>query len=199
MNEQGPTKMGQKGDTTYLLIGIVASILIAALSWTHFYQDQEASIYDFRFQLRNDLFGKPDQLSAIATIDIDDLALQTFGFPFTRDRHAVLVDILHKYQARMIGFDIFFYEPSKPLLSPEEIALLEQESFTKNEVIELIKDYDQDFLQSAQKKGIVYLAQTFEVTERGADFAGRNLRERTPDKEVALKALASSSINHRVS
>ena len=72
MNEQDHEKKSQKGGGIFLIIGILASAAIIALSWTPFYEDLESSIYDFRFQLRNDLFDPPAQLPAIATLDIDD-------------------------------------------------------------------------------------------------------------------------------
>ncbi|MDP6778925.1 MAG: adenylate/guanylate cyclase domain-containing protein [Candidatus Latescibacteria bacterium] len=194
MTEQSAPAASQKGAGIHLLLGILVSLAIAALSWSHFYEDQEASIYDLRFLLRNDLFGEPYQLPAVSTVDIDDDALQAHGFPFPRDRHAALVDILNQYDAKMIGFDIFFYEPSPAILSPDDVSRLEQDTLTKDEVIALIQDYDRDFLRAAQSGDIVYLAQTFEITESGADFARENLRERSEDVDAALVSLARSSV-----
>ena len=185
MNASGSERMFQKGGATRLLIGVLISAAMAALSWTVFYEDQEARIYDARFQLRNRLFGAPEQLSALSTINIDDLALQTYGrWPWTRDRHAVLLDILREYGAKMIGFDVFFYESSPTVLNPDEVAGMERESFSKGEVMELIRDYDRDFIRAAGAAGNVYLAQTFEISEKGAEFARRNIRKRTPEKEA---------------
>ena len=180
------------GGGPHLLIGVITSVVIAALSWTHFYQNQEASIYDTRFRTRNDIVGAPTQSPYISTIDIDDLALQTYGWPLTRDRHAELVDILDKYGSSMIGFDIFFYEPAQTLLSPDDVAGVERNSLTKEEVIQMIKDHDQDFLRSIKESDIVFLPQTFEIAEKGADFAADNLRKREADKNAALEALSKS-------
>ena len=108
--EQSSSSSGS--NTTQLVIGVLFSLIILTLMWTQFYEDQEASTLDFRFRMRNDLFGAPYQSPDITTIDIDDLALQNHGWPFTRDKHAELVSVLHRYGAKMIGFDMFFYEPS---------------------------------------------------------------------------------------
>ena len=107
-----PDKIGNQ-----LLIGIGAGIAIALLSLTHFYQDLESSSYDFRFLKRNDWTGQPMQLPFIATIDIDDAATQAHGFPFKRNLHADLVEVISQFGARVIGFDIFFYEPAGQTLS----------------------------------------------------------------------------------
>ena len=193
MNETQEKTKG-KGGGTHLLIGVITSAVLIALSWTHFYEDQEASIYDFRFRLRNDLFGQPAQDPAISTIDIDDVALQAFGFPFPRDRHALLVDILGRFGARMIGFDIFFYEPGAALLSPEDVLQFEAETLSKDEVVGLIKNFDQNFIQASDDNRIVYLAQTFEVTDRGPEFARQNLRSRSDEKVAAIRALERFSV-----
>ena len=91
MSDEGTSSKSGSASAVHVLIGIVVSGAIVALSFTHVYQDQEASLYDFRFLLRNDLFGSPPQFDRVATIDIDDLALQTYGWPMTRDRHADLL------------------------------------------------------------------------------------------------------------
>jgi len=193
MNETQEKTKG-KGGGTHLLIGVITSAILIALSWTHFYEDQEASIYDFRFRLRNDLFGQPAQNPAISTIDIDDVALQAFGFPFPRDRHALLIDILGRFGARMIGFDIFFYEPGAALLSPEDVLQFGAETLSKDEVVGLIKNFDQNFTQASDDNPIVYLAQTFEVTDRGPEFARQNLRSRSDEKVAAIRALERFSV-----
>ena len=197
-NAQKKKKQPLKDAGTFLMIGVIVGVVLSALSFTHVYQDQEASLYDWRFRLRNTLFEKPAQYDKISTIDIDDLALQTYGWPLTRNWHARLIDVLHTYNAAMIGFDIFFYEPSGQLLSPEEIAALETETLTKSDILALIKDYDRDLRESMQRTNIAYLTQTFEVVdddvENPLEFARNNLRQRTPEKEQALSLLRRFSI-----
>ncbi len=200
MNQNGEKKKKKlvKNAGTLLFIGVIVSMLISALSFTNVYQDQESSLYDWRFQFRNELFGEPEQHNKLATIDIDDLAFQTYGFPMTRDLHGHLVQAIHKYGARMIGFDIFFYEPSEPLLSPQDVASIDKETLTKNEVIQLIKDYDKVLLEASQQSNIVYLSNTFEVIDddipNAATFAKNNLRNVTPEKKQAVELLDRFSI-----
>jgi len=194
MSEEESPKAAEKGQATHLLIGVMVSVAILLLSWTHFYQDQEASAYDARFLLRNSLFGQPFQHPAVATVDVDDLALQTYGFPFTRNWHAALVDVLNKYRSKMLGFDMFFYEPSIPELSPADVSAIDKETFTRDEVIGLIADHDGDFLRATENSSLVYLAQTFEVAEEGPEFARDNLRKRSPEKLAALPSLEPYSV-----
>ena len=151
-------KPHQKGSLLRLMIGVVISALVVALSWTQFYETQEASTYDFRFQMRNQYFSPPPQLPNVATVDIDDPALQAFGFPFTRNLHARLLDILHDYKSEMIGFDIFFYEPSQLVLSQEALDDLKGDAMTRDQVLSMIQNFDNDFRRSAESSGIVYLA-----------------------------------------
>ena len=199
MNESQDKKSNApKNPGTFLAIGVIVSLVISLFSFTHIYNDQESSIYDWRFQMRNEVFGEPHQLEKISTIDIDDLALQTYGFPFSRDWHARLVETIHRYGAKMIGFDMFFYEPSSQLLSPDEIVTLDKDPVSKDELLGLIKDYDRELLNATQSTDIVYLAQTFEVVgdtiANAAEFAQNNLRDRTPEKEAAIKLLDRFSI-----
>ena len=199
MNEGEEKKSNTpKNAGTLLSLGVIVSLLLSALSFTNVYEDQESSIYDWRFRLRNDLFGEPHQLPKVSTIDIDDLALQTYGWPLTRDWHGRLVETIHRYGASMIGFDIFFYEPSTQLLSPDDIASLDKDTINKNELLSLIKDYDQELLNATENTGIVYLAQTFEVVgdtiPNASEFAQNNLRDRSPKKEASIQLLKRFSV-----
>lgn len=195
MPDEDKSAKAESGLTTQLLLSVAAAVAIALLSMTHFYQDLESSSYDFRFRKRNDWFGKPTQLPSIATVDIDDLAYQTHGFPFTRDLHARMVETIYQYGARMIGFDMFFYEPSGEHLSPKAIASLDDDSFSREAVHGLIQDHDQDFVRAAKQTDIVYLSQTFEIAEgKTVDFAEQNQRQRTPEKDRAVDALSRFSV-----
>jgi len=199
MNQSTPKKSNApKNASTLLLTGVLVSLALSALSFTNVYEDQESSIYDWRFRLRNDLFGEPYQNPKVSTIDIDDVALQNHGWPLTRDWHARLIETLHHYGARMLGFDIFFYEPSSRLLSVEKIAALEKETITKAEIVGLIKDYDQELLIASQNANIVYHAQTFEtVNDTVSDaiaFSRNNTRDLSLAETKALEYLVPYSV-----
>ena len=195
MADEEKSEKQDSGLTTQLLLGIAAAIGIALISMTHFYQDLESSSYDFRFQKRNDWFGEPRQLPAVATIDIDDLAYQTHGFPFTRDLHARMVETIRAYGARMVGFDMFFYEPAGERLSPIAVSEIHDAEFNRSSVMDLVQNHDRDFVDVAERTGIVYLSQTFEIAEgKTVEFAAQNQRERSSEKERAVTALNRFSV-----
>lgn len=195
MPDENKSEKNESALITELLLSVAAAIAIALLSMTHFYQDLESSTYDFRFLKRNEWFGEPPQLPSIATVDIDDLAFQTHGFPFTRDLHARMVETIHHYGARMVGFDMFFYEPSGQRLSPVAIASLDDDRFSRSAVLDLVQDHDQDFVRAAKQTDFVYLSQTFEIAEgKTIDFAEQNQRDRTPAKDRAVEALSRFSV-----
>lgn len=199
MNQNTEKKSrGPKNGGTLLAIGVIVSLVLSALSFTHLYEDQESSIYDWRFRLRNDLFGEPYQDSKIATIDIDDLALQTYGWPLTRDWHARLVETIHEYGARMIGFDIFFYEPSGRQLSVDDVNAIDQSTFSKDDVLNMIADYDHELLVASQQSNIVFHAQTFETVNDtvpdAIEFAKNNIRDLTESEKQALQLLYPYSV-----
>jgi class 3 adenylate cyclase/CHASE2 domain-containing sensor protein len=199
MNQRSEKKNNTpKNSGSLLSIGVIVSLVISALSFTNVYEDQESSIYDWRFRLRNDVFGEPYQDPKVSTIDIDDAALQAYGWPLSRDWHARLIETIHQYGARMIGFDIFFYEPSNRLLSVEKIAALEKDTITKEEIVGLIKDYDNELLVASQQSNIVFHAQTFETVDDTVSdaigFSKNNTRDLSDVEKEALEYLSPYSV-----
>ena len=188
-------KKAQQNDWSHVVLGVASGVIIALFSLTHFYQDLESSSYDFRFLKRNDWLGIPRQMPEVATVDIDDAALQEHGWPMTRDKHARLVETIHRYGARMIGFDIFFYEPAGQDLSPDDLESIEGEQLARSDLLSLVKDYDREFVEAAEQTGIVYNAQTFEIAEdKTLDFTQENLRSRSPEKDAAVTELSRFSV-----
>ena len=80
----------------------------------------------------------------------------------------------------------------------EEIAALEQNTLTKDEVLGLITDYDHELLTASQKSNIVFHAQTFEtVSDTISDaiaFSKNNIRELSEMEQGALQLLSSYSV-----
>lgn len=69
----------------------------------------ELKTYDLRFRSRGQLQPTP----AVAMALIDEKSLKTEGrWPWPRSKLAKLVDILSQHGAKVIGFDIGFFEPS---------------------------------------------------------------------------------------
>ncbi|MFT5207077.1 MAG: CHASE2 domain-containing sensor protein [Candidatus Omnitrophota bacterium] len=87
----------------------LALIFIAAGSYNRVLDVFELQSYDWRFRIEEHKAKSPD----IAIIEIWDDALASIGrWPFDRQYHAALIDILREYDAKMVGMDILFVEPS---------------------------------------------------------------------------------------
>jgi adenylate cyclase len=91
----------------------VALLIIDVLSLSYFriLERFELVTLDFRYNVRL-LFPQkvnPD----IAIIEIGEDTLKSLGkWPLPRDYHASLIDVLNRFKARMIVFDILFCEPT---------------------------------------------------------------------------------------
>lgn len=105
-----------------LLVSLGISFTLAGLIFlslrTKFYQILELKALDLRFALKA---NRPSQ-SPILHIDIDDQSLSGIGrWPWPRNYHAKLTDILKECQAKQILMDIIFTEEFKD--NPQEDAL----------------------------------------------------------------------------
>ena len=89
--------------------GIVITLLFILFSGSHFISDIERSAYDFGVRASN---KKPS--NKIAIIAIDDNSIANLGrWPWPRDKHARLLDLLNKTDTAVIGQTIFFTEPQQ--------------------------------------------------------------------------------------
>src|SRR3989338_6157685 len=83
--------------------------LILSLSYFRVFELYELQTYDWRCQLR----GSRPVSEDIVLIDIADDTLQTIGqWPFGREYHSALINILKEAGAKAVLFDILFVEPS---------------------------------------------------------------------------------------
>ncbi|MBI4531896.1 MAG: CHASE2 domain-containing protein, partial [Candidatus Latescibacteria bacterium] len=175
-----------------ILIGVIVSVVVVLFSFTTFYEVQELKVLDERFKLRNWFFGLPYAHPHIAMIEVDDRALEAEGRwqDWTRNKFAELVDALSQFRARMVGFDVFFPEPSAKVAmeSAAREVLDSRDQISREEVLQLFNDYDEIFRQSLERAGNVYLGQTFEVVERDTVFTG--VKPRSPEYDERFKALA---------
>ena len=92
------------------IVAVVLSFLtIGVFSYFRVFDNYELSTLDFRFLLR----GNQPQNDDIAIIEIADDSINKIGrWPFSRNWHASLINVLSFYGARMIVFDIIFSEPA---------------------------------------------------------------------------------------
>ncbi|MCK4244339.1 MAG: CHASE2 domain-containing protein [Candidatus Omnitrophica bacterium] len=90
-------------------IGILASLFAILLSFTPLLEKSELTSLDLRFGLRGSQKVNPD----IVIIFIEDRDIEAIGcWPWTRDYHATLIQILKECDVKAIGYDILFLDPS---------------------------------------------------------------------------------------
>ncbi len=100
------------------IIGIISSAVIIPFTFTKFYKSLELRFYDQRLKLRP-LRNATDKVTLIA---IDDESIKTLGrWPWSRDKHATLIDTLTSLGAKNIIMDIEFLEES-PATLPKEMV-----------------------------------------------------------------------------
>lgn len=114
------------------LLLLVLFIFMLIASWYRVFDSYEYQSYDWRFKFRE----HTTPLQDVLMIGIADADLEMIGrWPFSRDYHAILLDILKQYNAKMIGLDILFVE-SDPAT-------------------------DQAFAEAAQSNGRAYFCRAF--------------------------------------
>ena len=169
-----------------LALGPIIGVLVFLFSLTLIYERAELVTYDWRFNVRNSVFGPPPMSPQLGTIDIDLESVEGEGRyqDWTRDKYTDVVRLLSDYGARLIGFDVFFIEPSTNLVSAEQIRALEQIDSETIEALLERSDFDEMFRQAIAGAGNVYLAQTVVVPD-----SLRPSEPRTEDESRALQTI----------
>jgi adenylate cyclase len=68
-------------------------------------------IYDWRFQMLTP--ARPEGQVPIVIVDIDEATIKSEGWPWARDKFALLVQKLEAEGVPLVGFDVVFSEPGK--------------------------------------------------------------------------------------
>ncbi len=90
-----------------LALTSLVAVIITVFSKSNTYQVLELKALDLRFALR----GNPPSHTQILHIDIDDQSLARLGrWPWPRNYHAKLIDILTECEAKQIIMDLLFME-----------------------------------------------------------------------------------------
>lgn len=138
----------------------------------------EYDSFDLRFQLRGKV--KPDP--RIVIVDIDQHSQEVLGhWPFSRHHFAELVDSLREDGARVVAFDITFFEPDLSAAPLRQLSDKLEEQRKGGQapspalVAEITRlkvqyDYDKEFANAIQRFGGVVLGNYFIFTQ--ADLAG---------------------------
>ncbi|OPX22639.1 MAG: hypothetical protein B1H04_04745 [Planctomycetales bacterium 4484_123] len=107
-----PTPSSITGRTVRsIILGLAATVVIAATSQTGPFRFGELRSLDLRFRKLPTLEPNPD----IVHVDLDDKAIDQIGrWPWPRKRLAQLINVLHECGARKIMLDILLPWPQQP-------------------------------------------------------------------------------------
>ncbi|MBT4496609.1 MAG: CHASE2 domain-containing protein [Gemmatimonadetes bacterium] len=178
-------------------LGPLVGLLVFLFSLTEFYERAELVSYDWRFNLRNSLFGLPPMDPRLGTIEIDDQSIEMEGRwqDWTRDKYSEVIRQLSNYDARLVGFDIYYIEPSTKLISEDRLLGLEQINPDAVHALLAQSDYDEMFRQAITASDNVYLA--LYLGRAADDLSLEEIRAKTtplsPDEKVALEDIRSRS------
>ncbi|MEW6170475.1 MAG: CHASE2 domain-containing protein [Candidatus Omnitrophota bacterium] len=120
LDKRTQEKPSRKYYLVRFLLGFFVSLIVFALFQTKQFWRWELMSFDFRFELRKDAI----QDKNIVLIEVADDSIAKVGrWPWDRNWHAVLVDILSKYKAKIIAFDVIFSEPSQDNIDDEAFGV----------------------------------------------------------------------------
>lgn len=106
-------------------VALVASLIVTALIYWNSLSGFDNLLYD-----RLSDYDRPEASEEILIIAVDEDSLEAFGkWPWPRDRHADLMNILAEAKPKAIAFDILFSEPG---LTENDMALAAAAAKNKN-------------------------------------------------------------------
>ena len=178
-------------------LGPLVAVFVILFTFTEMFDRAELVTYDQRFRIRNDLFGPPPMDPRLGTIDIDNLSITEEGRyqDWTRDKYSDVVNILAEYDASLIGFDVYFIEPSTKLISEEQVLALSQVNEDNISSLFATADHDENFRQAIARADNVYLAQMIVVSDRLISHheVAAKMKELTPDDSAALEIVRQNA------
>ncbi len=179
-----------------LYLGPLVGLLVLLFAFTKAYERAELVSYDWRFNIRNSIFGLPEMDPRLGTIEIDDQTLEVEGRwqNWTRAEYIDVVRILGEYGAARIGFDIYFPDPITRLIT--ERQLLQLETIDRQSIEGLLQraDYDARLARAIQEADNVYLAQYLIVQdEEGPSAQTLSFDVLSADQQEALEVIRARS------
>lgn len=178
-------------------LGPVVGLLVLLFSLTKAYERAELVSYDWRFNIRNTIFGLPEMDPRLGTIEIDDRTLEVEGRwqNWTREEYVDVVGILGHYGAAGVGFDIYFPDPVTKIVTEKQIRRLGSVDANGIEGLLANADYDARFGSAITEANNVYLAQHLYVVGEGHGDAEKEVIFAELDEEqiIALEEIRANS------
>jgi CHASE2 domain-containing sensor protein len=88
-------------------VAILAAVSVLLLQALDLFQAVELAVLDELFRRR----GEREPNAAIVLVEIDEVSVETLGWPPTRDFYATLISALQTFGAKVIAFDLLLDEP----------------------------------------------------------------------------------------
>ena len=141
----------------WLALGVGA--VFVGMSFLDFYELIELKTFDYRMILRNSLFGPPEQMPNLATMDVDDQSVASLGRfeDWDRTYHARVIDIVGALGASEIGIDFLLLEESTPVVREDEVLASEVRS--REDVLALFENPDHILAAANARWNNVFYAQ----------------------------------------
>jgi len=133
----------------YLILSLVSFLLYLFFSYASLLTPWERSFQDQMFQLRNSI-NTPVAPDNIVIIGIDEKSMKEFNlsWPWPRDIHAELVDILTQKKAAVVAFDVLFTETGDNADNQLLVAALKRSG-------NVILAADEDYIETKHKGKMV--------------------------------------------
>ncbi len=177
----------QKSNVEYIkhFLGPFIAILIILFSLTDLYQGAELLTYDWRFKSRNAVFGMPAIDPDLGIIAMDNISVEEEGRyqDWTRDKYTEVVRFLSEAGAQMVGFDIFFSEPSLLAITEDHINKLDDINEASINTLLAKSNHDESFRSAIEDAGNVYLGQILEVPSPDKKISLQEIKEQTKDRK----------------
>lgn len=134
-----------------LFLGFFLAVTFALLFYYGHFNELENYFLDLRFRQRGELPRNHD----VVLVSITDDCIGELGpWPWPREVHGRLLDVLKRAGAKTVAFDIMFNEPS--ILGPQD-----DDAFQK-----AIKSFGRVVLPQTIQKQVILDPETFEMVER---------------------------------
>lgn len=178
-------------------LGITAVILAFALYIPNdTYQVFELATLDLRFKYRPAL----PTSGSLLHIDIDDSSIAKLGrFPWPREIHAQVIDVLTELGAKNIVFDVEMPDPSQPIIDKLELENTVKASVSARfqALTSALQEVEQQIEQEAQDDLVKQVKEVFHALRQSYQLYDQDIRAQidtaVEDQDLILASAIASS------
>ncbi len=138
------------------LFGLVVAVSLEYVGRTELFEKTELLTLDFRYRVRE----APEFRSDVGYVDFDDTSIARFGrWVWPRNRQVTLVNMLDRYDAEALGYDVFFSERSEIVFDAAKAFDTAAGLAPEARASAAFRDHDAEFEAAMLSAGSIYLAQ----------------------------------------